>query len=533
MPVKFRSRFSTKLVLLIAIVFLIPVITTIAMIETSTRNSVNRFDELLKAEPDVQRDGLAQLAPGFHEIAKPILLLKLLKDYEQRRSLGLMTGLAVTACVLAGVVIVLSLLILKQGMLSLKELSRAAALVGEGNFDVAPLPRSHDEFSQLTEAFQTMTRRLRETVVLRDFFNQVVESMPAAVFTVDRDGLITTWNRQAEKLTGLAARDVIMRKVSCIEDVLGPVPNIAEVPFFGRELAIRPRVGGQRTVSKGADVFFDRASRPAGIISTFVDITALKTLERELIQAKERAEESSRLRSEFLANMSHEIRTPLNGILGLAEVLLDGEADEERRLSLKTIRQCGQNLLHIINEILELSKIEAGKMLLHFAITVIEDVVKESLATVDVGCQKKGLALSWRIADDVPRAMEIDRHKLVQVLINLLGNALKFTEQGDVQLFVALYAGHRPGDIIFSVTDTGIGVPIEKQEHIFESFTQAEGHLTREGDGTGLGLAISKKLVDLMGGEIWVESELNKGSTFNFTIAVTGDELSKAHEVKR
>ena len=520
MSLAFRNRFSTKLTLLIAIVFLIPVITTIVMLAMSSRQGIRQFDALLTEGAQEQSDGLTRILPEAANSENPGEIIGLLKDYEKRRSLGLMTGLTVTAFVLAAVVILLSLLVLKRGMVSLKELSAVSVQVGEGNFDISPVSRSHDEFSQLTEAFRTMTRRLRETVVLRDFFNQVVESMPAAVFTVDREGLITTWNRQAVKLTGLSARETIMHRADTVADVIGRIPDISELPYFGRELVVRPRGRAQRVVSKGADLFYDRAGEPAGVIATFVDITGLKEMERELIFAKERAEESSRLRSEFLANMSHEIRTPLNGILGLADVLMDNERDEEQRESLATIRQCGENLLHLINEILDLSKIEAGKMMIHPSVAAMQDMVRESIKTIEVGCQKKSIELSTEMAQGVPEVLEVDRRKVVQILVNLLGNALKFTEKGSIVLRVAPYSGERRGTIIFSVSDTGIGIPSDRRDHIFESFAQAEAHLTRTGDGTGLGLAISKKLVELMGGDIWIESIEGNGSTFNFTITV-------------
>ena len=520
MPFLFRIRFSTKLILLISLVFLIPVATSLVTLLVTSRASIVRFNQALSMPQQYQQDLIREIFPDAtsQELAQSQSLVKAIRDYERRRSYGLFVSLIVISFVLAGVVILLSMLILKRGMLSLHELSLAAAKVGEGDFDVSPECRSHDEFADLVMAFTTMTKRLQETTISRDFYNHALESMPVAVFTVDNNGLITTWNRQAIRLTGLKAEETLGRSVEEFTPVVGPRPDMTSIPFFGREAVVRTQDGLQRIVSKGVDFLYDRDGSHAGIIETFIDISELKKLERQLVIAKERAEESSRLRSEFLANMSHEIRTPLNGIMGLAEMLAEEEGDPERRSNLNTIRQCGNNLLHLINEILELSKLEAGKMVLHSAVVPVSGVVQEAMATVEPGCRRKGIDLSSKIDDDVPDTIEVDGRKLVQILVNFLGNAQKFTDRGFIRLGVARYRGQKRGDIIFEISDSGRGIPPERQKLIFESFVQADAYLTRKGEGTGLGLTIAHKLISLMGGEIWLESEVGKGSTFFFTI---------------
>lgn len=517
-----HSRFSAKLVLLISLVFLIPVVTALVTIKVTSTQSLNRFDAVLSGSGS-ERDGLIkeifpQSAPS--DVADSGRVLKFIRDYEHRRTFGLFMSLIVISVALAGVVLLLSMLIMKRGMLSLHELSLAAGRVGEGDFRIDLKPRSRDEFADLVKAFGTMARRLKETTVSRDFYNQAIESMPAAVFTVDGEGLVTTWNRQASELTGLSSRETVGREIGELEPVVGRPPVEGEIPFFNREAVVRTKNGRQRIVSKGVDYLYGRDGSKAGTIETFVDVSEQKALERELVIAKERAEESSRLRSEFLANMSHEIRTPLNGILGLAEMLAEEEKDADRRDNLKTIRRCGQSLLHMINEILELSKLEAGRMILYPAVAVTSDVVQEAISTIEVACAKKGLALSVNIEEGVPQAIEVDSRKLVQILVNLLGNAVKFTERGSVSLKVAPWRGDRRGDLLFEVLDTGVGIAPERSQQIFESFVQGEAHLARQSEGTGLGLAIARKLVGLMGGEIWLNSEEGRGSSFLFTIAL-------------
>jgi len=250
------------------------------------------------------------------------------------------------------------------------------------------------------------------------------------------------------------------------------------------------------------------------------DIAPLSEKLRTAEQARERAERISRLRSEFFANMSHEIRTPLNGILGLADTLAVDEKDPDRLASLKTIKRSGENLLHLINEILDLSKLEAGRMVLHPSAVSISDLVREAASTIEVACQRKGLDLSVDISSNIPATIDTDGHKLVRVLINLLGNALKFTDSGTIRVKVGRYDGERNGDFIFEIADAGRGIPIGRKEHIFESFVQVNMDDGYREDGTGLGLPIARKLVELMGGEIWLESELGKGSKFFFTIAI-------------
>ena len=240
---------------------------------------------------------------------------------------------------------------------------------------------------------------------------------------------------------------------------------------------------------------------------------------RLLEQSKEVAEAASRAKSEFLANISHELRTPMNGIIGMTAVTLDSSLSVEQRESLETVKSCADSLLRLLNDILDYSKIEAGRLELECVDFRLRSLLEETCKPFWVSARIKGLNFRWDVDSGAPEILAGDAGRLAQVLVNLVGNAIKFTEQGEVTLHVSLERSSRDASAIlhFLVRDTGIGIAPEKQDMIFQPFTQADGSTTRKYGGTGLGLTICARLVEMMEGRIWVESGPESGSVFHFT----------------
>ncbi len=346
---------------------------------------------------------------------------------------------------------------------------------------------------------------------------QFLDTAATSIYTIDAQRIITGVNDELLRFTGYTREELIGKHCGVLGDdscnkmcpFLDPDPHAR---VFRKQCELTKKNGDQQVVLKNWTKTIDEEGMVTGVVGSFVDIT-------DLIEARQSAEKSSRAKSEFLANMSHEIRTPMNGIIGMTDLALGTDLNDEQREYLDAVKMSADSLLTLINDILDFSKIEAGKLELVPIGFSLRDCIANTLTTMAFVAQNKGLELVYEIPAGIPDAVIGDPGRLRQIIVNLVGNAIKFTSKGEVSVRAALES-ETDSDIVakFSVTDTGIGIPSHMQEKIFESFQQVDGSTTREYGGTGLGLTVSALLSRIMGGRIWVESEVGHGSTFHFSV---------------
>jgi two-component system, sensor histidine kinase and response regulator len=355
----------------------------------------------------------------------------------------------------------------------------------------------------------------------------IADNIPDSIFTKDAQGRYLFANRQFLNIHHLQSREEVLGKTP-----FELFPDAPAAVWHADDLAVlqgqppmervRSTVDGQgnlKWILTTKVPLIDKKGAIIGVVGLHRDITRQKLTEENLNHAKEAAEAASRAKSEFLANMSHEIRTPMNGIIGMTELALQTSLTSEQREFLIMVKTSADSLLTVINDVLDFSKIEAGKLEIDRIAFDLRETLEETIRTFSIRAGEKGVELVFDIRSDVPQIVSGDPVRLRQVIVNLLGNAVKFTDQGEVVLQVE--SSSLPGDaheLHFAIRDTGIGVPREKQELIFESFAQADTSSKRKYGGTGLGLSISTRLVTMMGGRIWLESEAGQGSTFHFTV---------------
>lgn len=352
-----------------------------------------------------------------------------------------------------------------------------------------------------------------------ELLKTVMETIPNPVFYKDTKGRYVGCNLAFQEFVGRSRAEVIGKTVY----ELAPKDFADQYAIKDSELIANPGKqsydwhvvhanGDIREVSFSKATITDKKGQVAGLVGIMSDIT-------DLVRAREQAELASRAKSQFLANMSHEIRTPMNGVIGMTTLLLDTELGEQQREFVQTIRTSGDLLLHVINDILDYSKIEAGKLVLQQEECDLRAMLDDCIDILKLRAQEKKLELTCETQPDIPARVISDRGRLKQILLNLAGNAIKFTESGAVAIYVEkLHEQQNNALLRFSVRDTGIGIAADQQQRLFESFSQVDGSYTRKFGGTGLGLAISRQLVELLGGEIAVTSEEGKGSDFSFTL---------------
>ncbi|HEV8700594.1 MAG TPA: response regulator [Candidatus Polarisedimenticolia bacterium] len=370
---------------------------------------------------------------------------------------------------------------------------------------------------------QARTADLRKS---EDRFRKLSESSPIGIFQTDAAGRCVYTNPRWQHLTGLSleeslgdgwSRGIHPEDRASVFEEWGACAR--EGRAFDREIRYQTPEGIVRVAHVRSGVVHDLSGAITEHIGSVLDVTERKQIEGETRKARDAAEAATRAKSEFLANMSHEIRTPMNGVIGMTGLLMDTELTADQREYVRMLRGSGEALLTLVNDILDFSKIEAGKLEIEMIDFDLHTVVQEAVNLLAEKAHHKKLELAFLVHPEVPGAVRGDPGRLRQILINLVGNAIKFTQSGEVVLRARLAAeGGESRTIRFEVSDTGIGIDAESRDRLFQPFMQAEGSTTRKFGGTGLGLAISRQLTELMGGRIGVESEPDKGSTFWFTV---------------
>jgi PAS domain S-box-containing protein len=399
-----------------------------------------------------------------------------------------------------------------------------------GNVSLTAIRNEHGEVTGFSKVTRDITRRTLAEERLKQSeqkFRALLESAPDAVIIVDEEGRIALVNAQAERLFGYERAEMIGQPAEMTvapetrAQLTGSSPDYYADPRQWPVGEVMPRQGLRKDGGEfPMEVSLSPIQTPQGywVAVAVRDVTQRMRTEQQLVAERKRAEEANRSKSNFLAAMSHEIRTPMNAILGMSDLLWESELKPDQTQYVEVFRRAGSNLLILINDILDLSKIEAGHFELERVPFNLEEIVDQAAELVEPRARKKAIRLFTHIGSEVSKDLIGDPTRLRQVLINLLGNAVKFTDAGEIRLDIRPCVFGEPGTLDFSVSDTGIGIPPDKLESIFDDFTQADSVTTRKYGGTGLGLGISRRIVEMMGGTLTAASIPGKGSTFAFQV---------------
>ena len=373
-----------------------------------------------------------------------------------------------------------------------------------------------------------MIKARNELSTERDLLQLLINNIPSPIFFKDINSVFTRVNLAlANLLNAETMNDVIGKtdydfyETKDAEEFFRDEQNIlkSNVPLINKIEHLYKNTDHQKWMSTTKIPLKDSDGKISGIVVISHDITEQMLVKQRLEFAKKKAEEASIAKSNFLSNMSHEIRTPMNGIIGMAEVLSLTELDDDQRKIVDIIMRSGNNLLHIINDILDLSKIEAGKLELEKQDISINDIVHEVKELMDFSARENEIDFKLKIDPYLPEFVKGDGLRLKQIMLNLISNAIKFTRNGEVVVEVKVIGNSdHKHCILTKVKDTGIRMEAEQVENIFESFTQADSSTSRKYGGTGLGLSISNKLLEMMGGKLMVQSKVGEGSTFYFEL---------------
>jgi two-component system sensor histidine kinase/response regulator len=422
----------------------------------------------------------------------------------------------------------------------IRELAVMAATVSaQESYSMRAIKRSNDETGVLVGQFNGMLDRLQQRDVSlqrahdgleksvaerTSYLNALIENSPVGILVLDSERLVKLCNPAFETLFQYTRLEAVGKPIDELivdGDLLSEIREISRRTLDGEIINMVTRC--QRKDRSIVDVELHTVrlmvnGKVEGTLYIYQDISVRKRAEEEMHRAKEAAETSNRAKSEFLANMSHEIRTPMNGIIGMTDLALETKLSQEQREFLGMVKSSADSLLSLLNDILDFSKIEAGKLDFETIDFRLRDTLDDTIKALGLHAQQKGLELACHVLPDVPDGLQGDPTRIRQVVVNLLGNAMKFTPHGEVVIKVEVQDESEDEVVLhFAVRDTGIGIALEKQQLIFEAFTQTDSSTTRKYGGSGLGLAISSRLVNRMGGKIWVESEPGRGSTFHFT----------------